>query len=170
MGALTLLLFGGHETTTNLIASGMRALLRTEGAAEELRNDPSLLPTAIEEMLRYEGPSKIVVRRVKEDHERKGRHFESGQPVYLSVAGANRDPEVFDDPERFDIHRDPNRHLGFGWGLHFCLGAQLARLEGTIAVERLIDRFPKLRLDHDEHEWHPTILGRALRRLDVSWS
>lgn len=167
VGACTLLLFGGHETTTNLIASGTLALLQHGEAFERLRSDPDLIGPAVEEMVRFDGPSKIVVRRVKIPHTRHGARFETGQAVFLSTAAANRDPAVFTEPDRFDITRAPNRHLGFGWGRHFCLGAQLARLEAQVAIGRLVKHFPNLRLATSDLSWHPTILGRALRELPV---
>ena len=91
-----------------------------------------------------------------------------GDPVFLAVAAANRDPAEFADPDRFDVEREPNRHLGFGWGLHFCLGAQLARLETQIAIPKLFRRFPRLRLATDKISWQPIILGRSLVELPVA--
>ncbi len=167
VGACTLLLFGGHETTANLIASGTLALLQHPEQLELLRANPSLIESAVEEMLRYDGPSKINVRRVRESLDFEGTRFEKEQKVFLSSAAANRDPEEFPNPDSFNIRRSPNRHLGFGWGRHFCLGAQLARLETKIAIERLIARFPKLSLAPQELRWEPTVLGRSLKGLDV---
>jgi len=168
VGACALLLFAGHETTTNLIASGTLALLRHPEERERLRAEPKLIESAVEEMLRFDGPSKVLVRRVRDDFDWGGRHLESGQRVFLSVAAANRDPEEFPDPDRFDVGRTPNRHLSFGWGRHFCLGAQLARLEAQIALGRLLERFPQLRLADAELAWQPVILGRSLKRLPVA--
>ena len=167
IGACTLLLFAGHETTANLIASGTLALLKNPAQLERLRADPTLIDSAVEEMLRYDGPSKVTVRRVRDSFLFEGMRFERGQPVFLSTAGANRDPEEFVDPDSFDIGREPNRHLGFGWGRHFCLGAQLARLETKIAITRLISRFPRLELAPQDLAWEPTVLGRALKGLEV---
>lgn len=167
IGACTLLLFAGHETTANLISSGTLALLRNPGQMERLRAQPALIDSAVEEMLRYDGPSKVNVRRVRQTFSFQGASFEKGQPVFLATAGANRDPEEFVDPDVFDIGREPNRHVGFGWGRHFCLGAQLARLETKIAITKLVERFPKLELAPQELSWEPTVLGRALKRLEV---
>lgn len=167
IGACTLLLFGGHETTANLISSGTLALLRHPDQLERLREEPDLIESAVEEMLRFDGPSKINVRRVRETFQFRDQRFEEGQTIFLSTAAANRDPEEFPDPDRFDVSRTPNRHLGFGWGRHFCLGAQLARLETQIAITRLIRRFPDLSLAPQDLAWEPTVLGRALKRLEV---
>jgi cytochrome P450 len=167
IGACTLILFAGHETTANLIASGTLALLQNPSQLERLRTEPERIETAVEEMLRYDGPSKVNVRRVRESFEFEGKPFEKGQKVFISTAAANHDPEEFPDPDRFDIARDPNRHVGFGWGRHFCLGAQLARLETQIAIGRLVARFPKLALAPQELAWEPIILGRSLKGLEV---
>ena len=167
IGACTLILFAGHETTANLIGSGTLALLQNPGELERLRAEPELIESAVEEMLRYDGPSKISVRRVRESFDFEGHPFEEGQKVFLSTAAANHDPEEFPDPDRFDIGRSPNRHVGFGWGRHFCLGAQLARLETQIAIRKLIERFPELALAPQELAWEPIILGRSLKALEV---
>lgn len=168
IGACALLLFAGHETTLNLIASGTLALLRHPEARARFLDDPACEASGVEEMLRYEGPSKILVRRVRESFRWYDCDLAEGDAVFLAVAAANRDPEEFPDPDRFDIERTPNRHLGFGWGLHFCLGAQLARLEAQIALPRLLRRFPDLRLTLDEARYQPIILGRSLVELPVS--
>ncbi len=168
VGACTLLLFAGHETTLNLIASGSLALLQHPEARARLLEAPDCAESAVEEMLRYDGPSKVLVRRVREPFSWRGQELREGDPVFLAVAAANRDPAEFPDPDRFDIERDPNRHLGFGWGLHFCLGAQLARLEAQIAIPKLFRRFPALRLASDELSWQPVILGRSLVSLPVA--
>jgi cytochrome P450 len=162
----TLLLFGGHETTTNALANAMAVLLSNPDAAARLRDDPALAPTAVEELLRLEGVSKIMVRRVARDHERRGRALREGQPVYLVILAADHDPERFPDPDRVDLARRPNPHLGFGHGTHFCLGAPLARLELQVAVPALLRRFPRLALT-EPPAWSPNILGRALARLPL---
>jgi cytochrome P450 len=169
VGACTMLLFAGHETTTNLLSSGLLALLLRPEAHAALHADPSLVPTAVEEMVRFDGPAKVVVRRVREAHVLHGRRLEQGQPVYLAIAAANRDPAVFDHPDRFDIGRTPNRHLGFGWNRHFCLGAQLARLEVATVLEAVRSSIPTLQLacDSQELRWQANVVGRALRRLPV---
>ncbi len=168
IGACALLLFAGHETTLNLIASGALVLLERPEARERFVDDPDCVAGAVEEMLRFEGPSKILVRRVREPFRWQERDLGVGDAVFLAVAAANRDPAEFPEPDEFRIDRSPNRHLGFGWGLHFCLGAQLARLEAQIALPRLLRRFPKLRRTGGEPRYQPIILGRSLVELPVS--
>lgn len=163
----TLLLFGGHETTTNLIANGVLALLEHPSQLARLRDDPSLLAPAIEEFLRFDGPARATMRIVREDHEFAGALFLEGQRVLLVNLAGNRDPEEFPEPNRLDITRAPNNHLGFGFGLHHCLGAPLARLEAQVAIGRLLNRFPKLGLGDEKLDWHPTMLSRGLTRLPV---
>ena len=163
-----LLLFAGHETTTSLLANGTLALLRFPDQLARLRKDPGLAPSAVEELLRYDGPATIVVRRAAADHERRGRRIPAGSRVFLAVAAANRDPERFADPDRLDLARRDNAHLGFGTGIHLCLGAPLARLEGQVALPALLARFPDLRLATDRLEWHPALLSRSLTALPVA--
>jgi cytochrome P450 len=141
-----LLLLAGNETTTNLIGNGMLALIRYPEQLERLRRDPSLTPRAIEEMLRYDPPAQSTVRATKEDVVINGVEIKAESAVFVVVAAANRDPAHFSNPEMFDIARDPNDHLAFGDGIHFCLGAALARLEGVIAFSAMLERFPRLRL------------------------
>jgi cytochrome P450 len=169
VGACGLLLFAGHETTTSLLSSGVYHVSRTEGAAKRVSSEAGVAETAVEELMRFDGPSKILVRRVREDCTWSGHEFRAGQPVYCAVMAANRDPSQFPDPGRFMIDRTPNRHVGFGFGLHFCLGAQLARLEAQVVLPRVFARFPNLRLgvDPSELSWHPTIVGRTLRNLPI---
>jgi cytochrome P450 len=169
IGACSLLLFGGHETTTSLLTTSIYHIC--------LNNDLRNVSTAaeadvaafVEEILRYDGPSKIFVRRVREDLEWHGVRMTANQPVYFAVAAANRDGAAFDGPDRLVPDRTPNRHLGFGWGAHFCLGAQLARLEARIIIPRVLRAFPNITLDCDREEltWHPTIVGRTIRSLPV---
>jgi cytochrome P450 len=171
VGACTLLLFGGHETTTNLIANSAHSLLTNPGELAWLRRHPGRTASAMEELHRYDGSTKVMVRIVREPHERGGQRLEPGQTVFLGVAAANRDPAMFPDPDRLWLERpDAHKHVGFGYGLHFCLGAPLARLESTIAVGRLVERFPRLRLAADPADlrWGATILGRGLQSLPVS--
>jgi cytochrome P450 len=167
VGACTLLLFGGHETTSGLITNGVATLLEHPDELERLRRDLGLVPSAVEEFLRFEGPAKMMVRQVAEPHERGGHELRAGQRVYLSLAGANRDPTVFPEPDRFDVERRPNPHVAFGHGLHFCLGAHLARLEVRIAIDSLLRRFPKMRLATDHVVWGGTILGRGIPELPL---
>jgi cytochrome P450 len=167
IGACTLLLFAGHETTTNQLTSSVRLLNDNPGARSRLVDDPSVAHTAADELLRLAGPAKAMVRRVKEAHDRDGHRFEPGQRVYLVILTANRDPEVFDRPGIVDLGRDPNPQLGFGWGLHHCLGAPLARLETTIVLKRLYERFPNLELVEPDRAWSGNELGRGFGRLPV---
>ncbi len=170
VGACTMLLFAGHETTTSLLANAVAVLLAHPEERERLARQPELGVPALEELLRFEGPATVMVRHVVAPHERGGHRLRVGDRVYLSIAGANRDPAVFTDPDRLELDREPNPHLAFGLGLHFCLGAALARLEARIALTALLARFPKLRLADGEPAalaWSNMIVGRRVRRLDV---
>ena len=162
VGACTLLLFAGHETTTNLIASGTRLLLEHPGEVSRLVSG-EVDATAADELLRVVGPAKAMVRRVAEPHELCGVQLEERQRVYLSILTANRDPAQFPDPERVDLGRTPNSHLGFGWGMHLCLGANLARLETTVALRELFRRSPNLAFDGDPCPWSGNPLGFSSR-------
>jgi cytochrome P450 len=162
-----LLLFAGHETTTGLLANGLAALLAHPEQLEQLRVERSLMPSAVEELLRYEGPSKLMPRWAVQEVEVRGRRIASGDLVYLVQSAANRDPSRFAEPDRLDIARDPNPHLGFGYGLHYCLGAPLARLETAIALSRLLDRRARIELAGDPPRWRPNLLGRAVESLEV---
>ena len=139
------LLNAGHETTTSLVANGVGILLDHPGEHRRLRENPDLIETAVEEILRFESPLQIGNRLVTQDMELSGIKLPAGTYIHTSIAGANRDPEVFDDPERVDFGRIPNPHLAFITGIHVCLGATLARIEGKIAIGRLVERFPDLR-------------------------
>ncbi len=167
VGACTLLLFAGHETTTNLLTSAVRHFAEHPAERDRFVADDRLEPTAPDELLRLVGPAKAMVRRVGETHDRDGHRFERGQRVYLVILTANRDPAVFDEPGRFDLARNPNPHLGFGWGLHHCLGAPLARLEAWIALRRLYRRFPDLTLLDPDRSWSGNELGRGFGRMPV---
>jgi len=142
-----LLLIAGFETTVNLIGNGTVALLNDSGSWDRLRQDPALIPAAVEEMLRYDSPVQLTSRIATEDIEVGGRVIAAGRAVLVSIGGANRDPEVFEQPDEFRIDRpDPGRHLSFSLGMHHCLGASLARLEARIAFEELTRRYPALEL------------------------
>jgi cytochrome P450 len=145
VGACTLLLFGGHETTTSLIDNSLGILLERPELAERLRAEPELWPTAIDEFMRAIGPARTMARKVSRPHARGGRELAPGDTVFLSIAAANHDEAVFVAPATLDVARAPNPHLGFGWGPHFCLGAHLARLEARVALRTLLERFPALR-------------------------
>jgi cytochrome P450 len=143
---VVLLLLAGNETTTNLIGNGMLALGRNPDQLAKLRGDLSLMPRAIEEMLRYDGPVQSTARYPKIDVEVSGVEIKTNTPIFVIVAAANRDPAQFPEAHRFDITRTPNDHLAFGNGIHFCLGAPLARMEGAIAITAALEQFPRLRI------------------------
>ena len=170
VGALTLLLFGGHETTTNLISNSMHSLLQHPAQQQLLASQPEQLRGALEELHRFDGSTKLMVRVVGENHERDGVALEAGQTVFLGVLGANRDPVVFDDPNDLRLDRvNARAHLGYGYGGHFCLGAALARMEAEVAVGRLIERFPDLVLRNDTAvTWGEVLLGRGPTALPIS--
>jgi len=162
--------FGGHETTRDLIGNGTLLLLRHPEQLARLHADPSLWPSAIEEVLRYESPAKSTVRWASQDFEVAGQKIAAGQRLLVFWSAANRDPAAFPDPDDFDVARRPNTHLAFGHGLHFCIGAPLGRREGAIALPLLFESFPDLGLAVAESdlEWHPNIIMRGLRSLPVS--
>jgi len=141
-----LLLFAGHETTTNLIGNGLLALLRHPDQLQLLRDEPARLPDAIEEMMRYDSPVLVVWRLAAEDIELGGKVIRKGQMVNFMLGAANRDPAQFPEPDRFDITRTSVKQMGFGLGTHFCLGSPLARLEAPLAFEALLRRLPLMRL------------------------
>ncbi|PTL78127.1 cytochrome P450 [Vitiosangium sp. GDMCC 1.1324] len=164
------LLFTGHETTSHLISRGLQLLLRHPEQLALLRDRPELLPSAIEEMLRYDGAVDAMVRVSGESLELGGRRFSSGESFVLVYKAANHDPEVFPDPDRFDITRSPNRHLAFGMGASYCLGAALARLEAEVCFRTLLERMPGLRLASETPVWKPMPpLGRRLQFLSVAF-
>jgi aspartate racemase len=158
---------GGQETTTNLIGNGMLTLLRNRDQMEKLQNDLSLIPSAVEEMLRYESPSQHTARLAPSDRVLGGKEIIKRQAVIAVMAAANRDPERFPDPDRFDIERKDNRHLAFGYAAHFCFGAPLARVEGQIVFEALLRRMPKLRLEPQKLVWRTNLGLRGLTSLKV---
>jgi cytochrome P450 len=163
-----LLLIAGNETTTNLIGTSMLALFRNPDQIDRLRNDLSLMPSAVEELLRYAGPVHGTGRVPKEDIEIASHVFHEGEMVFTVLAAGNRDPSHYPDPDKLDVARNPTDHLALGDGIHFCLGAPLARAEAQIAIGSLIDRFPKLRLLDEEPEWGGTFIIRGPKRLNVA--
>ena len=170
MSMIFLLLVAGHETTVNLIANGTLTLLTHPDQMQLLRDDPRLIRSAIEEMLRFESPVASTTNRFAlEDVEIRGQIIPKSDLVLASLIGANRDPEVFENPDAFDIRRNPNRHMAFGYGLHYCLGAPLARMEGAIAINTLLRRLPNLQLavDPRDIEWNESLLLRSMKALPV---
>jgi cytochrome P450 len=164
-----LLLNAGHETTTNLIGNGALALLRHPDQLRRLREDPALIPTAVEELLRYDSPVQFTSRVLKADLTLGGKHLRAGQTVLLVLGAANRDPAQFPDPDRLDVGRADNKHLSFGLGSHYCLGAPLARLEGRIVFETLFRRLPGLRLAHPAPVYRQNFNLRGLEALEVAF-
>lgn len=160
---------GGQETTTNLIGNGVLTLLRHPGEMERLRTDLSLIPSAVEEMLRYESPSQHTGRLAPGDRELGGKVIGKGQAVMAVMAAANRDPERFPEPDRFDVGRQDNRHLAFGYAAHFCFGAALARIEGQEAFEAILRRIPDLRLTQDRLVWRNNSGLRGVCALNVTF-
>lgn len=169
LAMLLLLLVGGHETTVNLIANGLLALLRSPDQLDLLRRGPGIEKGAIEELLRFDSPVQYSGRVAKHDMQMEGKTIRAGQRVRMIVASANRDADVFEDPDKLDLTRDPNPHLSFGSGVHFCLGAQLARLEGQIALPALVRRFPEMRLATDDLRWRPAAVLRGLEALPITF-
>ena len=167
---LIVTMVGGQETTTNLIGNGLLTLLRNPAEMERLRADSSLIPSAVEELLRYESPSQHTARLAPADVEMGGRKIRERQAVIAVMGAANRDPERFPDPDRLDIARQDNRHLAFGWAAHFCFGAALARLEGQIAFEAILRRLPNLTLDTTTPlVWRENLGLRGLKALPISF-
>lgn len=166
VGACTLLLFAGHETTTNLLTNGLRELFGHPDQIDRIRRG-EVDTTLADELLRVVGPAKAMVRIATETHVRYDQEVRAGDAVFCVILTANRDPATFPDPSRFDLGRTPNPHLGFGWGSHLCLGGNLARLEGGIAMRRIFERFPDIRPDGDPPAWRGNPLGRSLRSLHV---
>ncbi|MEN3273583.1 MAG: hypothetical protein V7636_2344, partial [Actinomycetota bacterium] len=141
--------------------------LDNPGAVDRLRSDPALWATGVDELLRLEGPAKLMVRRAKVDLDVEATPIAAGDTVWLVILAADRDPSVFEDPDVLDVARDPNPHVALGWGIHHCLGAPLARLEGRVALRTLFDRIPDLQLDAPVR-WVGGVMGRGVARLDVT--
>jgi len=162
-------LVGGQETTTNLIGNGLLALILHPHELLRLRADPSLTPSAVEELLRFEAPSQHTARIAPADVELGGHTIRRGQAVIAVMGAANRDPERFVDPDQLDLGRQDNRHLAFGWAAHFCFGAPLARIEGQVAFETLLRRMPDLALADGPLEWRTNLGLRGLTALPVTF-
>jgi cytochrome P450 len=167
VGMCFLMVFAGHETTTNWIANSVVALLDNPAQMELARS--GLPKAALSELVRYDGPMKAISRIAREPVEIAGQRVEAGQRVLLALAAANRDPSCFAEPDRLDLHREENPHVAFGHGIHYCLGAPLAKLETEIALEALLRRAPGLTLDvpRSSLRWRPALLVRALEELPV---
>jgi len=161
------LLFAGHETTRNLIGSGIYTLLQNPREAEELRETPDMIRPAVEELLRYESPVQFTARVLKEEMDVCGQRIPKGWSVLCMLGAANRDPKQFKDPDQLNLKRLNNQHLAFGAGPHFCIGNQLARLEGQVALMNLLKRFPKMRFVGPKPEWADTFGLRGLKTLPV---
>jgi len=164
-----LLLFAGHETTTNLLGNGIYHLLRHEAELEALVEAPERCAPAIEEMLRYDAPVPATTKVATRDMEWRGAELRAGEMVLPFLSSANRDPAQFPDPDRFALRRSPNRHVSFAFGIHFCLGAPLARLEGRLALETLLRRCRGLSLSDAAPRWKPMIFLRGLEALPIAW-
>lgn len=162
------LMTAGQETTTALLGNGIHLMLTHPDAHAQMREDPSVIPSAVEEFLRYESPIPRQPRLVRRDTVLAGRHLKAGDIAFQMLNIANRDPAKFDDPDVFDIERNPNRHLGFGLGRHFCVGAPLSRLEGQVVFTTILGRFPRVELVDPTPHWNPHKRNsRVLDSLDV---
>jgi pimeloyl-[acyl-carrier protein] synthase len=169
LATCVLLYIAGHETTVNLIGNGLLALLRHPKELERLRDDPALLQSAVEELLRYDGPVQRTARITNADVEIGGHKIAKGSMVVPVIGAANRDPAHFPSPDHLDVSRPDNRHIAFGFGIHFCLGAPLARLEGQIALGTVLRRLPRLALATERPEWRESQVLRGLKALPVSF-
>ena len=161
---------GGQETTTNLIGNGVLTLLRFPGELDKLRRNPAALPSAVEELLRFESPSQHTARLAPADVEMGGKQIRRRQAVMAVMGAANRDAMHFPDPDRLDIMRQDNRHVAFGWGAHFCFGAPLARIEGQIAFGTLLRRLPELTLEPGPLAWRENLGLRGLMSLPIRFN
>ena len=166
LGFCFLLIVGGNDTTTNLIANGAVLLSRHPDQRKELVEGPERIPDAIEEMLRFDSPTQALPRIATRDVELHGRTVRAGEEVSLVWGAANHDERRFEEPERFDTHRASNRHLALGHGVHFCMGAHLARMEGRVSFEALLERLPEFELA-GEPRWQPSRWARAYQAVPI---
>ena len=164
---INILLSTGHETTTHLIGNGLLALLQHPEQRQQLQRQPTLLASAVEEMLRYDSPVQITYRSALQDADIQGKRIRKGDLVNSILGSANRDPRRFSNPDRFDISRSEGRHLGFGLGIHFCIGAPLVRLEAEIVFETVLRCFPTISLAAESLEWQEHPIFRGLKALPV---
>ena len=167
LNMLRLLLIAGNETTTNMIGNSMLALLRHPDQLQQLRENPSLVPAAVEELLRFDAPVQMSMRRVLKDCEVTGFPLRERENIVVLLGAANRDPDVFENPDRLDFERGEGNHLAFGRGIHHCLGAPLARLEGRIVLETLLERFPQINLLTERPRFRNSIVLRGLESLSL---
>ena len=170
LGFCALLLIAGNETMANFLSNALLALDRHPGVRRELLADPTLLPTAVDELLRFEPPVHELARTLTRDVEIHGRKLREGDRVLLMLASANRDASRFRDPERLFPRRDPNPHLSFGFGIHFCMGASLARMEARVALGELLRAIPDYRVTGGEIEWFRTPSVRGPARLPIAFT
>lgn len=168
IGTCILLLFAGHETTTNLIANGVLSLARFPGEQRRLRADPSLTNAAVEELLRYDGPVGAQARIVTRDHEMRGKTLKAGDRVFIMLNSANRDPAAYPDADSLRLDRDGVPHLAFGFGAHICLGFPLARMEGQVAFPALLERYRSIEPATEAQEWTNSFVLRGMKALPVS--
>ena len=170
VGSATLLLFAGHETTTNALGNSLIALLDNPEEMARLRDGEVTPSDAVEELLRFEPPAKLQVRYVAKAHERGGHGLEAGQAVFAAITAANRDPQVFEDPDRLDLDRRPVAHVAFGHGAHFCVGAALARLEMNVTMPHLAQRYPELApaWDSEGPLYQPAVVMKTVKRIPVA--
>ena len=166
-GMCVFLLAAGHETTVSLIGNGLLALLQHPEQMKKLQSDPSLIETAVEEFLRYDSPLQSLARVATQDLEINGKKILKGQVVRPMLGSANRDPAQFPEPDRLDICRHPNRHVAFGFGIHYCLGAPLARIEGQIAINSFLHRMPQVQLSTESLQWRKNLSNRNPLSLPV---
>lgn len=165
-----LLVIAGHETTVNLISNSVLALLNHPNQLNKLKENPSLIERAVEEFLRYESPTQMIARIASEDIEINDVTIKKGEHVYLLLGAVNRDPKTFINANVLDITRNPNPHLAFGYGIHFCIGSTLARIEAQIAIQTLLERMPNLQLATPELQWRKLIGFRSLDALPIKFS
>jgi len=164
-----LLLFAGNEATSNLIGNGTLVLLRHPAALDQLRRNPDIIQSAVEELLRFESPAQSVVRLATEDIEIDGTMIRKGDRLHLLLNAANRDPTRFPDADTLDLLRDPNPHIAFGHGIHYCIGGPLAKVEAQVAFSTMLRRFEHLTLEIDEPEWLDSMTFRGVKSLPVSF-